>query len=66
MIKRTMKIQSVRAKEGHGDNDEWFEGTPWVRKESLVSFRQKAGQDSRVEIRKTWILAQHKKKTFYI
>ena len=61
LIKRTKKIQSGKVEDEHEDNDERFEEMSCVRKESLVSFLQKAGPGSRVEIMKKQILAQHKK-----
>ena len=61
LIKRTKKIQSGKVEDAHEDNDERFEERSCVRKESLVSFLQKAGPGSRVEIMKKQILAQHKK-----
>lgn len=39
MIERTKKIQSVKAEEGHGDHDEWFEGTSCVRKENWTRIK---------------------------
>ena len=61
LIKRTKKIQPGKVEDEHADNDERFEEMSCVRKESLVSFLQKAGPGSQVEIMKKQILAQHKK-----
>ena len=62
LIKRTKKIQPGKVEDEHADNDERFEEMSCVRKESLVSFLQKAGPGSQVEIMKKQILAQQKEK----